>query len=89
MNKVKVENLKNFGETTKVLIKLNGFRNSQTQKGVKRMRYEQLHFHNKNKILRNSGQTYISMSKCQKKVIDGKNFKAIDSCWCKMPSFLI
>jgi hypothetical protein len=53
------------------------------------MRYEQLHFHNKNKILRNSGQTYISMSKGQKKVIDGKNFKAIDNCCCKMPSYLI
>ena len=88
MNKVKVENLKNFGET-KVLIKLNEFRNSQTEKGVKRMCYEQLHFHNKNKILCNSDQTYISMSKGQKKVIDGKNVKAIDNCYCKISSFLI
>ena len=77
MNKVQVENL-NFGETAKALRELNESRRKQKKKGLKRLRFEQLHFHNKKKILRNSSQAYVNRSKGENKVVDAKNFKSID-----------
>ena len=70
-----------FGESVHLLNDLTNKRSSS--KGTKRKRFEPLHFHNKKKILRNSGQSYFD---CTNHLVEKKEFKQVTQC-CKNQCF--
>lgn len=70
-----------FGKSVDLLNDLESKRSSL--KGKKRNRFEPLHFHNKKKILRNSGQSYFD---CENHLVQKKEFKQVTEC-CKNRCF--
>lgn len=67
-----------IGESVKYLQQLEKQRESF--KGKKRKRFDELSKRNKTKLLRNSGQTYVSKSN---KLVDGKIFQFCTKCCSK------
>ena len=70
-------NFDEFGYSVKYLNILK----EKKQKENKRKRFDDLHLHNQRKLLRNSGQEYVSVSN---KIVNAKKFIHVTSCCQKI-----